>query len=165
MKNFLLEEGAAFYHVSPLQNLNSIQAQGLFGRGGKIFVSNEPLECILAAIAEEQIPEIHQSQGYIVVKLPQESNQFTTEEIYRDNQTNNEKAMVYQFVIMRSLIPPDRLSIVEVINFGEEGSLKLSRMAKPINDIGKDHELYLKAAGLLAKEFTKPDIDSYWAGN
>jgi hypothetical protein len=165
MKNFLLEEGAAFYHVSPLQNLNSIHTKGLLGRGGKIFVSNEPLECILAAIAEEQIPEIRLSQGYVVVKLPQESNQFTTEEIYRDNQTNTEKAKVYQFVIMRKLIPPDRLSIIEVINFGDEGSLKLSRLAKPINDIGNENERYLKAAGLEAKEFPKLDIDPYWTGN
>jgi hypothetical protein len=165
MKNFLLEEGAAFYHVSPLQNLNSIQTQGLLGRYGKIFVSNEPLACILAAIADEQIPEIHKAAGYIVIKLPQVSNQFTPEEIYRDDQTNNEKARVFQFVIKRSLIPADRLSIEEVINFGDEGSLMLSRLAESINAIGEEHELYLKAARLEAQEFPKPDIDPYWMGN
>lgn len=162
MKHFLKHPEAAFYHVCALHKLDNILAKGLKGKHGKIFVSNIDNKPILAAIAAEQIPDIYESTGFAVLKLPQKSNNFRADEIFEDNQAGVERTKVFQNIIKRSLIPQDCIELLFQYEFDTEGLDKMTKLAAQANAYKSEDEIYRRAMALKVNKEPDINIDPYW---
>jgi hypothetical protein len=79
---------------------------------------------VLLAIAFEQIPEIYESEGIVILKLPQAKNNFEFNEIIRDSQAQVEWTQPFQNVILRNQIPFENIELMMELRFGNEVSTR-----------------------------------------
>jgi hypothetical protein len=123
MRNFLNQEEATFYHITPIENWERIKNEGLILNDGRIFVSRVGELPVLLAIALEQLPNVYHSEGIAILKLPQAKNNFKANEIIRDNQAN-EWTQTFQNIIRRNYIPIENIELMMELRFGNEGTFK-----------------------------------------
>lgn len=117
MEIFLQQSEATFYHVTTIENWDSIQVHGLVQKNKEIYVSRVGELPILLAIAFEQIPEIYDSEGFVVLKLPQTKNKFNTNELSPDTNAGVEWTQPFQNCILRNYIPPENIELMMMIKF------------------------------------------------
>jgi len=162
MQTFLDQPEATFYHVCALNHWDSINANGLKAKKGKLFVSRVGELPVLAAIALEQIPDIYQSCGIAVFKLPQVLNNFTTTEIFEDNQAGDERTKVFQNIITRSEIPVGQFETVMKFLFLGNGLDILSSLSAQANMFYPNHAIYKRALTLQINKLPNIGLDKYW---
>ncbi len=120
MNTFLDQPEATFYHVTTIENWNSIKANGLILQTGKLFVSRVGELPVLLSIAFEQISEIYTSEEIVFIKLPQSRNNFTIDELRPDNQSGAEWTKPFQNIILRRYIPVENIELMMKLSLGEE---------------------------------------------
>ncbi len=130
MKNFLEQPEATFYHITPIENWESIKNNGLISTNGRLFVSRVGELPVLMAIAFQQIPELYYSNGIVILKLPQAKNNFHLNEIIRDNQAGVEWTQPFQNIILRNNIPIENIELMMELRFGNQGPVRDMFIAK-----------------------------------
>ncbi|MCW3117512.1 MAG: hypothetical protein JWM28_1594, partial [Chitinophagaceae bacterium] len=152
MNTFLNQPDATFYHITTWENWQSIQSQGLFSRTNKIFVSRIGEFPALAAIIVEQLPEMIETPYIVILKLPQEKNNFQDEEIFQDNQAGNEITKPFQNIIRRRKIPFANIEFMMRIKNHEFIIDELNRIAGQFNVNYPNHSIYKHAQSLKINE-------------
>lgn len=120
MRKFLANPDSAFYHITPIVNWESIKQNGLYSSEQRIFVSCVSDFSVLFAIALEQLPEIYSSDGFVILRLPQSSNDFQSNEIRPDTQALVEWTKPFQQIILRNHIPSVNLEIFMMFNYSSQ---------------------------------------------
>jgi hypothetical protein len=124
MNTFLSQPEATFYHITPLENWERIKNEGLTSNNNRIFVSRVGELPVLLAIAIEQIPEIYESDGIAILKLPQSKNNFELNEIIMDTQARVEWTQPFQNIILKNHIPSENTELMMELRFGNEGPFR-----------------------------------------
>ncbi|GAA4301176.1 hypothetical protein [Aestuariibaculum suncheonense] len=155
MREFLTQENVAFYHITLASRWeNMIQQNGLRPRDGRIFVSRTNDRGILYGIAIGQLPEIYAENRIAILRLPQILNNFLTQEISVDMQSN-EPTMPLQNIINRPHIPPNQIELVEIIEFDIN---EITRIAAATEAELNNNEMYQQSFDLI---YTNVDNSCY----
>ena len=157
MQTFLDQPEATFYHITPLENLESICREGIKGRHHEIFVSRVGEMPVLAAIIMEQlVHDIQEASGIAVLKIPQALNHFTTADIFEDYRAPVERTGVLQNMIRRALIPVGCFETMLTIEFREHRDFYFglfNQLAQQANLLYPKQVIYQRARALNVNKF------------
>lgn len=128
MNTFLNQPEATFYHITTIENWKKIEVNGINSKQSKIFVSRVGELPVLLSIALEQLPEIYETEIIVFLKLPQTLNNFTDNEIIKDEQAGVEWTQPFQNIILRNNIPIENIELMNMINLGNNEDLRTSRI-------------------------------------
>jgi hypothetical protein len=127
MKTFLEQPTAAFYHITTLERWESIKRDGKLKSDfrGEIHVSLSGEFPILMDIAINELPEYHETENLVLIRLPQAKNHFTSKEIIENYQANDEEfgewTKPFQKIIKRAEIPFQNIELMMIIkDMGKE---------------------------------------------
>ncbi|MGN6398681.1 MAG: hypothetical protein ACTHMI_24135 [Mucilaginibacter sp.] len=156
MQTYLDQPEATFYHICALEDLANITEQGIKGKNAEIFVSRVGEMPVLAAIAVEQLANLYDADGLVVLKLPQALNNFTVSEIFEDYRAPIERTGLFQNIIRRSHIPVGCFEIMMKIEFGTRRQVifdLLNALAAQANINYPHHAIYKRAQQLQINKY------------
>jgi len=117
MENFLNKKDAAFYHITSPVNWELIKKAGRFiAPEGKIFVLRSCDERIISSLVIGQLLDTYTQRKFIVLKFPQNKNNFHANEIGIDSQSN-EPTMPLQNIIYRKEISLSNIEFHDTIEY------------------------------------------------